>query len=88
MEKILKDLPNQTAADFVSALANAAFQRSEFRRKAIQNHSPVDVVDSLSYSKLPGKLGHMAAVAFKVGRLTTSYPVSRPTSWNLNLLKK
>ena len=81
IEKLLRDLSDQNASEFVTALTQYVIQKTEARRKAILNDpDSFQVIESLAYSKLSGKLGQLAVVAFKVGRLTTAYPAAKPVA--------
>lgn len=78
MEKLLRELPDPSPSEFVSSLIKEALAKAEARRKAVATDpDALQVIESTAYTKLPGKMGHLTAVAFKVGRLTTAYPTAK-----------
>lgn len=75
MEKIVRECSHPGPTEFVQALLNGVTEKTQQRRHQVaQNPDAVHTIEATHPSKLPGKLGHASIVAFKVGRITTTYP--------------
>lgn len=69
MEKVLLACIPASPAEFVDALIANAIAATEQRRTLIaKDPTNAAAVEAMPWSKIPGKMGHMGVMAFRIGK--------------------